>query len=321
MTARRQRREQAQAAAVSLVLHVVFVLLMVTGLNTEYPAEPDNTTPPPDTVAPPIKAEIIHLPKPKAVKIEAAPKPEPQPEPERAPPTSAQVAAAKQQPPPPLPALPKPQPPAPPAPTQARTPPKPTPLPAPAPARPTPPTPAKPTPPQLAPPAPAAPPAPKAPPLKLNIHKPKEEAPGYVQPLPMAPAPTPAAPPVGSSAPGSRLGAIQAWPSGTFPNGGPGLRGSLVGCANASAARLSATEQARCAERFGQDIHHAPALDPIDAAKRAAYDRAVAREEAKRAYRAGTVIKGAPSDIGGGVATGPSSAVNDPNNVPHPPKQ
>jgi hypothetical protein len=85
-----------------------------------------------------------------------------------------------------------------------------------------------------------------------------------------------------------------------MPNGGSGLRGSLIGCANSDAVRLSSVERARCNSRFGADVAAAPALDPIPAAKRAAFDREAAKEERDRKYRdgvpVGTVGRGLGAD-------------------------
>jgi hypothetical protein len=154
-----------------------------------------------------------------------------------------------------------------------------------------PPTPAPPKP------APAAAPTPSA--LRLNLHKSDKAAPANVPTLPLPAAPAFAAPRGGlpDSAPGgepplggSRLSGLNPYPNGTFPSGGSGLRGSLVGCANSEAVRLSAVEREKCASRFGSEVGLAPALDPIPAAKRAAFDRAAARDEADRRYREGSPV-------------------------------
>jgi hypothetical protein len=72
-----------------------------------------------------------------------------------------------------------------------------------------------------------------------------------------------------------------------MPGGGSGLRGSLVGCANQDAVSLSSVERAQCNERFGAEAASAPAFDSMSPAKRAAFDKAAAREEANRQYREG----------------------------------
>ncbi len=82
-----------------------------------------------------------------------------------------------------------------------------------------------------------------------------------------------------------------------------------MGCANADAVGLSSAERARCNERLGEDVTHAPVLDGINPAKRAAFDKAAARQEANRKYRnTATPEMGAPSDPGG-IAHGPGSSV------------
>jgi hypothetical protein len=70
-----------------------------------------------------------------------------------------------------------------------------------------------------------------------------------------------------------------------MPGGGAGLRGSLIGCANAEAVSLSAVERARCNARFGAEAGSAPALDLMSPAKRAAFDKAASENEANRRYR------------------------------------
>ena len=171
--------------------------------------------------------------------------------------------------------------------------PEPAPTPAPAPAAP--PAPAKPAAVQ----APATSPAPVAP--HLNIHKSEKEAPAGVPTLPMAPSPS--QPPAGgrqAAAPGggapeagggSRLQGLLPYPKGYLPNGGPGLRGSLVGCANAQAVGLSSVERAHCEQRFGATIGAAPHLDGIAPDKRAAFDRALDKADRDRAYRNSTTAR------------------------------
>jgi hypothetical protein len=67
-----------------------------------------------------------------------------------------------------------------------------------------------------------------------------------------------------------------------MPSGGPGLRGTLVGCANAEAVSLSSVERAHCNSRFGAAASRAPTLDGIDPGKRAQFDKTAARQDAER---------------------------------------
>lgn len=251
-------------------------------------------------------------------------------------------------PPPPKPAPPKPVPDPQPAPAAAsKQQPQPNPLkpaPAPSPPKPTalPPLPAKPLPlppkpevrpavttaPSPAPPRPVAPVAPPSPAAALrlnNIHKPDKDAPTNVPTLPFAPAPTPSAggtpPPVVAGEPplgGSRLNGLTPYSYGAMPNGGGGLRGTLVGCANPDVVGLSATERARCNERFGVDIGGAPKLDGISPSKRRAFDKAADRQDAETRYR-DTVPRGEaahPLSSGpGDTSRGPSSVI--PSGPPH----
>ena len=169
-----------------------------------------------------------------------------------------------------------------------------TPAPSPQPAPVAPPAPARP--------APAAQPAPTA--AQLNLHKSEREAPTGVPTLPMAPAPS--APRGGPPAPGggggpvggSRLNGLNPYPGGVLPSGS-GLRGSLVGCANAEAVGLSSVERSHCAERFGGSAGTAPHLDPISPARRAAFDKAVERADRDRAYRNSSTSAGMATGMGG----------------------
>jgi hypothetical protein len=101
---------------------------------------------------------------------------------------------------------------------------------------------------------------------------------------------------------GSRLQGLVPFPGGVLPNGGPGLRGSLVGCANSQAVGLSSVERAHCDQRFGAAVGAAPHLDGIAPAKRAAFDHAVEKADRDRAYRNSstahdmTGMGGVPSD-------------------------
>ena len=115
-------------------------------------------------------------------------------------------------------------------------------------------------------------------------------------------------------APGSRLSGLNPFPTGMFPSGGTGLRGTLVGCANADSVHLSSVERAHCNERFGVEISRAPVLDGIAPSKRAAFDKAAAAQD--RSLHAGAMDPmgsmearhGRPTDFGGGVVTGPGSS-------------
>lgn len=313
MQGARKRTRDALAFAISAGLHLIVLLFLITQPEPRYVYPPPTVEPAAPTMnveivtLPPPPPEIIRAPKiPKKLKVvEATPKPEPTP--------------PKPTPPAPTPTPPKPTPaPAKPAPAPP-APPKPSPLPAPV--APPKPAPTPPAPPQAKPAVTPAP-APKAAPVvvppaiakNLNLHKPKEEAPAGVPTLPLAPAPTagtagsPAAGAPGAPA-GSRLGGLSPYPYGAMPSGGPGLRGTLVGCANAEAVKLSAVERARCNDRFGEGAGKAPVIDSIPAAKRAEFDHAVDRQERDRVYRASATPSGGagPSDPGA-IAHGPASS-------------
>jgi len=285
----RKTRRTAVALALSTTFHAVILALILSQAAPEYQL--------PESIAPPMDVQIMPMPEPPPppVIIERLPlKPEPtKPQPPK--------PAPQPQPPKPKPPEPAPAPPAPIPPTPA--PPKPTPVtpkpapPQPAVVKPLPaPTPAPET--KPAPPAPVAPATPAAaapsPPTHLNIHKPEKEAPGSVATLPFAPAAKPApapssgAPAAASGEPplgGSRLNGLTPYPYGQMPSGGSGLRGTLVGCANAEAVNLSPAERARCNERLGARAASAPALDPISPTKRAAFDKAEERQNRDLEYR------------------------------------
>jgi hypothetical protein len=70
-----------------------------------------------------------------------------------------------------------------------------------------------------------------------------------------------------------------------MPSGGSGLRGTLVGCANADSVSLSPAERARCNERFGARAASAPALDQISPAKRAGFDKAEEKQNRSLDYK------------------------------------
>jgi hypothetical protein len=88
-----------------------------------------------------------------------------------------------------------------------------------------------------------------------------------------------------------------------MPSGGGGLRGSLVGCANADAVRLSGAEKARCAERFGMDMGHAPRLDTMSPERRGEFDKQAAKQDAQR--RATMPVGTEQGDPGFGAGLGP----------------
>ena len=305
MSKAKTNRRDGAALLASAIAHVVVIALLVSQAAPEYVL--------PEPPAPPMEVEII---RPTEV-------PPPPPPPIVPPKMTPRKIITETPPPAPTPPTPEPRPtPAPPAPPRPEpvkpTPPRAAPI-AVAPAPPRPPTPqAQPQPPQPAPPRPAppSPPTTVPAPAKLNIHKPKEEAPASVATLPMAPSPTPAAPAgsaPGAAAPGSRLSGLTPFPLGALPSGGTGLRGTLVGCANADSVHLSSVERAHCSERFGVELGNAPTLDGIAPAKRAAFDRAAAAQD--RRVNAGAVDPmrameakhGRSTDFGGGVVSGPAS--------------
>jgi hypothetical protein len=315
LSGRQNRRRNAIALALSTILHVAFLAFVINESATPYalpeiaptpievqivPPEEVPPPPPPPIIPPKIKEALqkqSQQPPPPPVQPPTPPKPQVQP------PTPVAPKAETPKPTPPTPA-----PPAQPTPTPARpAPPKPNPVPAaPAPARtPAPPSPApspSPGPKPSAHPAPTAVVAPPNPvsakitapvivlrPSMLNLHKPSREVPANVPTLPIAPGGAEAGGPGGGGAPGgpsassgSRLNGLSPYPYGAMPSGGPGLRGTLVGCANAEAVNLSSVERARCNERFGDEAARAPVLDGIDPVKRARFDKAAEKQENAR---------------------------------------
>jgi hypothetical protein len=297
------------------------------------------------TPVPPITVPVVPpMPKPEKAKPEKTEKTEtkekaepipPAPVPNPAPPKPAPVKPAPPAPPKPVPAPAKPAPTPPkPAPVAVAKP-APAPVPAPVPATAPKVAPAPKSAPTVAPPtqtAAAAPsPSPVALPSKLNIHKADKNAPASVPALPMAPAAGMSAAQAAqaaalaaavraggaSGAPasaGSRLSGLSPYPYGAMPSGGSGLRGTLVGCANASAVNLSSVERAHCNERFGVEAANAPPLDSISPFKRAAFDAAAARQELNRRRGAAGVdpmtamSHAAQGDMGGGTVGGPASS-------------
>jgi len=159
----------------------------------------------------------------------------------------------------------------------------------------------------------------------LNIHKAEKEAPAGVATLQMAPSPTAPRSGSGGSPPGaqeagmnsSRLKGLSPFPPGSLPSGGPGLRGSLVGCANSQAVGLSAVEKAHCAERFGVDVARAPHLDGIPPDKRAAFDRAIEKADAWRSYRDSIPANGTDPGPNGMGRLGSSTPDSVLQTIPH----
>jgi len=318
-------RRNSLALALSALFHVVLVAVLLSGNYRPY----DLPTPPSE----PIEMEIERVPEPEII---------PPPPIER----------QKITPQPPTPERPVPKPPVvtPPIPTPVPTP---SPQPAPIVAKVRPVTPVqaiKPSPlaakavpnPSLAPvptpvftPAPvvAAPPkpaqavssAPATTQTHLNIHKSEKDAPAGVATLPMAPSPT--APRSGAPGPSggpqeagmnsSRLKGLSPFPPGSLPSGGPGLRGSLVGCANSQAVGLSSVERARCAARFGVDVARAPHLDGMSPDKRSAFDREINKADAWRSYRDNIPANGTDPGPNGMGRLGSSTPESDLQAIPH----
>ena len=321
-------RRNAVALSISTGFHVALLALILSQAAPVYET--------PESFAPPLDVEIVTLPEtppqPIVVPHIPPPKPEERTRPERAPslpaPTPPPTPPTPTAPAVPAPSPPKPAPPQPPVVSPLPTPaPAPKPLPVlPTPTKPTPTPPAASTAPPL--PAPQAlpqSPAP-APPLHMVIHKPEKDAPATVPTLPFAPSPS--RPAGGPSMPspggepnlgGSRLTGLTPYPYGAMPSGGSGLRGTLVGCANADAVSLSAVERARCNERFGAAAGSAPAFDPISPAKRAGFDKAAAAQEADRRYRSGmpTGTSSGKPGFGSGLGDDQPTSLRD-RLTPHP---
>jgi hypothetical protein len=91
---------------------------------------------------------------------------------------------------------------------------------------------------------------------------------------------------------------MRSTPYGMMPGGGPGLRGTLVGCANADRVGLSSVERNRCNQRLGAGAPNAPALSGISPDKRQQYDAQAAQDEANRRYRNATPTGTAPDAAG-----------------------
>ena len=315
MSDRKDNGRNVLALTLSTALHAIILGIIINQAPPEYEFR--------ETVVPPpaMDVEIVSLPPippiepPKIEPPVTKPEPVPTPPPKPTPPKIEQpkLQPAKPEPPKPAPAKPTPVKPSPAKPSLLSTPVAPSPAPTSRPAPKPQATIIKSAPIQASVQA-----APVERPSPLNIHTALRQAPAGIPILPMAPAAGPAgnpgspiggpASPAAAGAGGaSRLNGLSPYPYGAMPSGGPGLRGTLVGCANAEAVRLSGAERAHCNERFGVDITHAPALDGIAPAKRAAFDKAANRQEADRKYRSSTtdnVFAPADPDC---IAHGPAS--------------
>lgn len=121
------------------------------------------------------------------------------------------------------------------------------------------------------------------------VATPRLGAPSAIQPRPpRLPVPTSVAP-----LPFNRAAGVGTAPHpAPLPEGPRGdvrtaLRGSGVGCANGAAVGLNRRERERCDERWGEASRKAPqyAEAPMDARKRAAFDRIAAGQAAYQRYR------------------------------------
>jgi hypothetical protein len=240
---------------------------------------PEKTPPPPPF--PLITPKLTPKPQPPSPQPTPAPQPQPAPTPQ---PTTPQVSIVKAPPAAPTPA---------PAKVAATPAPAPKPAPAPTPLAPT----AQPAPPQPAPSVTLTHTAPKtvsAP--KIVLHRPRDETSGLEPPISIpgavfAPSPSPSttAPPAPPSGALPGGGSVAGLPSGQLPGFGGGLKGGRLGCLNAVAAHLSAEQQARCTQAYGEGARETPVLDPLGTAKRAELDREAAQEAASQKYRDTTV--------------------------------
>jgi len=312
-----RRRRDAIALGLSAVFHIVVLAFVVNETVSPYalptpeqpPIEvqifPQEAIPPPPplpriVIPPKIKQALEKQAPPPPLAQPTPPQPQVQPPapispPKVTPPKPSPPAPAQPSPPAPQvarPALPRLNPiPAAPAPAKAPAPPAPSPSPSPAPS----PAPAPAVAVTLPSTVTAKQPSPQVQllPSKLNLHKTDREIPQGVPTLPLSP---PGGPPAGGPAAGggggapgggapgagSRLNGLSPYGYGPLPSGGPGLRGTLVGCANAEAVNLSSVERARCNERFGDEAAKAPTLNGIDPGKRARFDKAAEKQERAR---------------------------------------
>jgi hypothetical protein len=328
-----KRRRDAIALGASAAFHIIVLAFVINETVSPYSLPTPEQPPievqifPQEEIPPPPVQKVVIPPKIKQeLEKQAPPPPPPQTQPTPPKPqiqTPAPIAPPKIVPPKPSP--PAPAQPSPPAPQAARpAPPRPNPIPAaPTPAK----APAPPAPSPSPSPAPSPAPAPSvavtlpstvtakqpAPqvelrPSKLNLHKTNREVPQGVPTLPLSPPGGPSAaggptagggggaPGGGAPGAGSRLNGLSPYPYGALPSGGPGLRGTLVGCANAEAVNLTSVERAHCNERFGEEAAKAPTLDGMDPAKRARFDKAADKQERDRAA---TMPVGTSKGLGG----------------------
>ena len=304
---RRHLRRDALVFLGSALFHVV-LFFIAAGEFTYYPPPVEPRAPVEIEIVPEAEQPIPPPPIPRIViKQHLAPTPTPAPPPSPQPPTPP-----KPQPPTPAKATPQLAP-APSAPlqvnraVQAAATPKPTLAPSLAPITPATPAPT-PGPPRVVT-APAAPTVQSkafaAP--HIVLHRSRNEAgaplapsvsiPGAAEAPPQqasgAPSGAPGGPAGGGGAPGGGL------PSGRLPGFGSGLRGSVLGCANAAALHLSREEQAKCDQQFGTGARESPQMDAIGATKRADIDRQAAQEQAAQRYRDSTPAGSEASPIAG----------------------
>jgi hypothetical protein len=292
---RRHLRRNVLVFVGSLVAHVGLFFFVIKDFHF-YPlhAEPEEA----------VQVQIVPQPEeiPPPVILPPIPRQQPTPQPPSLPPTpQPQPTPPKPQPPTPERATPQPvQTPTAPVAAPQKTAPAPAPKPAPAPSPLAPTTPA---------PAPGPPKAVSTSQLvksqaqvstqapKILLHRPKEQGsefapsvsiPGAVFAPPTGPAPSAAGPAGGGGAPAGGLPGGTGLPGGALPGFGRGLRGGVLGCANAEALHLSAAEKARCAEAFGEGARESPQMSAIDSSKRQELDRESAAAAAAQKYRDST---------------------------------
>jgi hypothetical protein len=294
---RRHLRRNALVFLASTILHVGLFFIAASEF-TYYPPPPETRAPVEVQIVPEQEQPIPPPPFPQIIikqKLAPTPTPAPPPTPQPQPPTPPK-------PQPPAPAKVTPQlAPAPTAPLQANHAPSPAPTPKPTLA------------PALAPIAPSTPApnpgpprvvsAPAAPTVQskafasphIVLHRNRNEAGAPLAPSVSIPGAVESAPQQASGAPGGGGGAPGGpgaggggLPSGSLPGFGSGLRGSVLGCANAAALHLSKQEQAKCDEAFGTGTRESPQMDPIGATKRTDIDHQAASEAAAQRYRDST---------------------------------
>ena len=139
----------------------------------------------------------------------------------------------------------------------------------------------------------------------IVLHRNRNEAGAPLAPSVSIPGAVEAAPqqasgaPAGGGAPGGPGAGGGGLPAGSLPGFGGGLRGSVLGCANAAALHLSKEEQAKCDEAFGSGTRESPQMDPIGATKRSEIDRQAASEAAAQRYRDSTPAGSEAAPIAG----------------------